>query len=185
MATRIKCTGRDFTGIINPYTGVPVVTEMLVLPSGECLFGAPDTYSPSAWVQDAREAYRLWSRDMGVDGARKGQKITCAFTGEGLSIETDPQLGTRYAGGFDPRVFRPRHEYLNGITMLRGERTRPEYLPLGRVTPPPPEHVIPLEHATEMLPGAEEAAASAMAAAHFEPEKKTVVNMSVKRKGDK
>lgn len=135
MATRIRCTGRDFVGITNPYTSEPVVTEMIVGKDGTCLFGAPDTYSPAVWCKTKEEAYDKWCREEGIEGARKGAKIACAFSGAELVVEENAELGVRYVGGFDPRVFRPRHEYLNGITMRGGKLTRPEVKPEVRAAP--------------------------------------------------
>ena len=134
MSTRVKCTGRDFVGITNAYTGEPVSTDMLVGKDGTCLFGAPDTFSTDPWFPTKEAAYAAWNRSEGIEGARSGEVIKCAYTGAALVLEHS-ELGYRYAGGFDPRIFRPRHEYLNGITMRGGKLTRPEYKSNKHVTP--------------------------------------------------
>lgn len=177
MATRIKCTGRDFIGITNPYTGEPVVTEMIVGKDGACLFGAPDTYSPAAWRKTKEEAYALWCREEGIEDVRKGQKIVCAFSGAELVLEEDPDLGFRYSGGFDPRIFRKRHEYLNGITMRGGKLTRPEYVETPHVMRP--GHTVYVTHREIQVDDEHmRRAEQAMHDANFSPEKKTRVSMS-------
>jgi hypothetical protein len=181
MSTRIKCTGRDFRGITNPYTGEPVVTEMIVGKDGSCLFGAPDTYSTDQWFATSDGAYAAWARSEGIDGARKGEEIRCAYSGAVLTLEHDQELGFRYEGGFDPRRFRPRHEYLNGITMRDGKLTRPEYLP-----PAPVEavtHEVSGEHhEIEMDDVHQKIARGALEKSGVDLPKKTRVSMATQRR---
>jgi len=178
MATKIKCTGKDFVDLTNPYTGEKVVTEMIVGKDGTCLFGAPDTYSTSQWMADRKSAYDAWCKKSGVYGVREGEPIKCAYTGEVLVLE-ESELGVRYTGGFDPRMFRPRHEYLNGITMRDGNPGDKVYTETVHVQKPG-DKVVVLHHEIEMDDAHMKIAEGAMKVSGFEPPKKTKVSVSKK-----
>ena len=180
MSTRIKCRGKDFRDLTNPYTGEPVVTEMIVGSDGTCLFGAPDTFSTDQWFATPKGAYDAWARSEGIDGARVGEEIRCAYSGAVLTLERS-ELGCRYAGGFDPRRFRPRHEYLNGITMRNGVPTRPAYSPSDPVEAV--MHRAPVEHhEIEMDDVHQKIARGALEKSGVDLPKKTRVSMARRRK---
>lgn len=183
MATRIKCTGSDFAGLVNPYTGKPVVTEMVVLKDGSCVFCAPDTYSTADYFPTAKEAYDAWARSLGIDGARRNGVIACAYTGNPLSVvKTD--FGYHYEGGFDPHMMWPRHEYLNMMTMRDGNPGPKVWGPPVPVEPAGAEKSAPIRHhEVDITTEAERRAEQAMKDAGFAPRKKTRVSMSVPKGG--
>lgn len=179
----VSCTGRDFEGLVNPYTGEPLAVGMIATPSGRCLFAAPDAYSTAWSFGSPGEAYDAWAREAGIAGVRRGQPIRCAYTGEALAPEETPDGRFRYRGGFDPNVFRPRAEFLYYATMRDGRAARPvpePEAPVGAPSAPSPRVAT---HETQLTDDAMRRAEASMKAARFEPPRKTKVSMSVGRKG--
>lgn len=113
-----KVTSTDFQGLINPYTGEPMTVFMVVSPKG-VKFTCPDTFSTADPAESPSELYRGWDRVNGVAGVKKGKKITCAYTGETLTIAT--RFGKPcYSGGFDPHRFYTRDEFIYYAKMRDG-----------------------------------------------------------------
>lgn len=128
-----KVTSLDFTSLKNPYTGELMEVYMLVAPSGEVRFSAPETYSPGDVFDTPEACYRKWNRVNGIEGPKQGSLILCAYTGEPLSLVKSTFGGYRYLGGFDPRMLHTREEFLYYANMRNGESTMPKPAILERV----------------------------------------------------
>lgn len=182
MNQSVKVTAKAFADLVNPYTGLPVEVMMMTTKTGVPKFYAPKTYSTHQYFGSRAAAYAAWCRSLGIDDVRKGQPVVCAYTGEPLRLVKD-EYGFHYEGGFDPRRFYTRAEFLYFATMRNGvsKYGKPgEDRKLESVKEPSQRQV--LHHEVQMIEGAEEHAAQAMAAAHFEPEKRTVVSMATHAK---
>lgn len=130
------CSGPRFESLVNPYTGERIATVMSVA-GGRIRFRAPDTYSTSDYFPTAEDAYRHYNRVNGTEGLRSGKPIVCAYTGRPLTLEHD-EYGYRYSGGFNPKLFYTRDEWMYYASM-RGGSTRypmPGGDPSPRVTRP-------------------------------------------------
>ena len=124
-----KVTSKDFQGLTNPYTGEPMVVFMHTSPSG-VKFTCPDTFSTSESAETPAELYARWDRKNGISGLRTGSRIVCAYTGEPLSIGNS--FGKPcYVGGFDPRRFYTRDEFLYYAWMRDGKSPFPKPEPSG------------------------------------------------------
>lgn len=117
--TTYDATSDDFRNLKNPYTGEAMHVKMLV-GSGEPKFFCPDTYSTAMRFPGGREMYAAWCRTDGVLNTREGEPIRCAYTGEFLTPEQDDG-GHYFSGGFDPRIPRPKDEFLHFAWMRKGE----------------------------------------------------------------
>ena len=168
----VDCTGEAFRGIADPYTGEPLRVKMLVTKSSPRFF-APAAYSPCVRYGTAKAAYDAWARKDGIAGARKGREIRCAYTGELLTPMHD-ETGYWFDGGFDPRRFWSREEFLRYARMRDGESPVPAG-PADRVLPARTEPV-PLARAAE--PGQEALDIAASVAARAGIPRKTAVSMS-------
>lgn len=120
MAQVLTCTASTFDGLTNPYTGEPIETKMLVRPSGDPLFFAPDTYCPAKPVSSRVEAMALWDRINSVHGLKSGREIRCAYTGQPLTLQSGPE-GFWFSGGLDTSILRPWSEYLYYMNMRNGK----------------------------------------------------------------
>lgn len=119
----VLCTADEFKALRCPYTGKPYDVYMLVVPGQAPKFHAPDAYSPSQPFESAEKAYRMWNRVDGVEGLKTGRPIICAYTGEMLAAASDRD-GHWLVGGFDPRVFHSRADFLRLATMRDGKAVR-------------------------------------------------------------
>jgi len=177
----IPCTGKDFKGLTDPHTGRPLEVVMLVGGPKGPLFAAPKAYAPAQRFATSKGAYDAWCRSEGIDGARAGEPIACAYTGERLVPASDVG-GHYFKGGFDPRVFRPRAEFLYYAAMRAGKSTFPPPKPETPVEtvkePPKPTKT----HGIELTDEAMDFAEDAMKKSGFAPQKKTRVSMSVSSK---
>lgn len=104
-----RATSEEFQGLVDPYTERPLEVFMRATPHGP-LFFAPDAYSPARIVPKKSDATRF---------------RTCRYTGADLTPRRAPD-GWYCTGGFDPRRFLPREEFLHRITMRGGVPKYPE-----------------------------------------------------------
>lgn len=183
MAHVIDCTGSDFDGLLNPYTGEPIETKMVITPDGKAFFYAPDTYSTAQVFGSMVEAHRNWSRVNGVAGCRPdGVPATCAYTGEVL----EPHDGC-YIGGFDPTAFHTREEYLYYVTMRGGKSKYPKPGADARVMAVHESAPMSTSHAPDYVDGALEEAEKVIRKSGVSFQKRTVVTAGAnlkKRKGE-
>lgn len=144
----IDCTGEDFRGLVDPYTGKPLHVKMTV--ASPPRFFCPDAYSTATRFPTAREAYDAWAREGGISGAREGRPIRCAYTGETLVPRHDG-TGHWFEGGFDPRMLRTRAEFLRLATMRDGKSPVgvADEAHLGYVPPEPDRK--PVGHETRVV----------------------------------
>lgn len=182
MNHTVRCTGQAFSGLTDPYTGEPLVVVMTSNPTGIPKFSAPDAYSPSRRYPTPEDRYAAWCRSEGIDGARSGEPIVCAYTGEQLVPKSD-EYGFFFEGGFDPRRFHGRAEFLYYASMRAGVSKFPlpeqeEHVGVSREKP---DRQV-LGHSVEISDEAMGFAEQAMRDSHFAPERKTRVSMSVPRK---
>lgn len=119
----VLCTADEFKALRCAYTGEPYDVYMLVVPGQPPKFHAPNAYSPSQPFETAEKAYRMWNRVDGVEGLKSGRPITCAYTGEMLAAASDRD-GHWLTGGFDPRMFHSRADFLRYATMRDGKPVR-------------------------------------------------------------
>lgn len=152
--TEVTVTSRDFDDVKNPYTGKTMVVKMIVGAGPDPLFHAPDEFSTSSLQKTTKDLYRLWGRVDGLEGLRNGAP-KCAYSGEPLTVrETEGMF--YFEGGFDPKRFYTRDEFLYLATMRDGKPTRSKPGPSSRVTKPNDE-VAPSEgqkrHAESVTPG--------------------------------
>lgn len=176
----VTCTGAAFKSLTDAYTGAPMVVKMLVTKSGEAKFFSPSTYSASTRYATKAAAYASWARSEGIADVRKGQPIVCAYTGEPLVLRHD-ETGWYFEGGFDPRRFYTRAEFLYYATMRGGKSAYKKpgtESSVGVVT----EKKTIKKRETPMLDGSMERAAAAMEASGVAFEKKTVVSMSTPKR---
>lgn len=132
----VICTADEFKSLRCPYTGEPLEVRMLIFPGQPPKFHAPDAYSPSQPFPTAETAYRKWNRENGIEGVKTGLPITCAYTGKMLAAASDRE-GCYFTGGFDPRLFYTRDEFLRLATSRNGKT---DYVPSGeRVEAVPPD----------------------------------------------
>ncbi len=161
----VLCTGAAFRGLTDPYDGSKLAVVMTV-GRGAPLFAAPRAKSPAARFPAAEERDAAW----------RGP-LVCAYTGEPLEPVSD-EFGHSFSGGFDPRRFRPRAEFLYYATM-RGGRSAyasPSAEPrVASVRAKPDRQVLahPVETRDEALDFAEQA----MKDAKFAPPRKTRVSV--------
>lgn len=137
----VKVTSDLFAGLSNPYTGERLDVAMTVSPGfDEPMFSAPDAYSTYDVFPTKEECIAAWDRTDGVSGLRKGTPFVCAYTGEPLVLVKSAR-GWRFSGGFDPKMFFTRDEFLRMATMRRGV---PGYVPSKsvRVTSVPRKPVV-------------------------------------------
>lgn len=126
----VRCTGPDFDGLVNPYTGEAMEVVMTVRADGhEPLFCAPDTFSPVAF-RPRPEMERMLSA--------APDPTKCMWTGKPLRmVEVDGEVTC--LGGFNPHLPVPRTEFLRFARMRDG--VAPE-VSTSRVEPvddtPPP-----------------------------------------------
>ena len=118
----VLCTAPEFRKLKCPYTGDPLVVYMRIAPGRRPLFHAPQAFTPGQDFPTPEALYRAWNRRDGVEGARSGMPVVCAYTGEMLSLVRD-ETGCHYAGGFDPRRFRERGEFLRLASSRAGMAT--------------------------------------------------------------
>lgn len=118
MNQTVNCTGRAFADLTDPYTGRHLDTKMLVTARGPRFF-APTAYSTAQRFSTREAAYNAWAMSEGVADVRKGQPITCAYTGRMLTLRHD-ETGYWFEGGFDPRRFYTRSEFLHYAAMRGG-----------------------------------------------------------------
>lgn len=180
----VDCTGRAFAELTNPYTREKMNVKMMVTKSGGPRFFSPGGYSTAQRFGTREAAYSAWARAEGVEGARNGQPLVCAYTGAPLSLHHD-ETGWWFEGGFDPRMFYTRQEFLYFATMRNGVS---KYEKPGPVTHVGiiREKTKPIEsHETRMLDGSIEIAEQVMHSSGFSPEKKTKVSMAVGKTGEK
>lgn len=124
MAVEVRATASAFDGLVNPYTGAKTTTMMVVTGAGEPMFHADrDEYSPWNVYPTAEDAMREWSRENGVYGLRH-PPFLCAYTGAVMTLEK-VDGGYRFAGGFNPKLFRSRESYLYYATMRGGKTDLP------------------------------------------------------------
>lgn len=181
----IPCTGRDFKGLTDPHTGRPLEVVMLVGGPGGPLFAAPKAYAPAQRFATSKGAYDAWCRSEGIDAARAGEPIVCAYTGERLVPASD-EGGCYFKGGFDPRMFRPRAEFLYYAAMRAGKSPFPPPEPEAQVETVKEKTKPTKTHGVELTDEAMDFAEDAMKKSGFVPEKKTRVSMSVSpKKGEK
>ena len=183
----VICTADEFKSLKCPYTGVPLEVRMLVVPGQPPRFHAPEAYSPSQPFPTAGTAYRKWNRENGIEGMKTGLPITCAYTGKMLAAASDRE-GYYFTGGFDPRLFYTRDEFLRLATSRAGKT---DYVPsTGRVeavppdmTPSKPRHVESAEPTDESV----KIAADVLQKHKDELPKQasTTVSMNVRKKGSK
>ena len=182
MSQTVTCTGAAFKGLTNPYTGEPLVVKMITTKSGTPKFFAPKTYSTYTRFGSKKLAYDNWAKSEGIEGVRKGQPIVCAYTGEQLVPKND-ETGCYFDGGFDPRRFYTREEFLYYATMRNGvsKYAKPGEPKKVMIVREKPDRQI-LSHEPPMLEGSLEIAEDAMKKSGFAPQKKTKVSMSVSEK---
>lgn len=180
----VVCTAPEFKALRCPYTGDPLEVRMLVVPGSPPRFHAPDAYSPAIPRPTPDEAYRLWNRVDGVEGLKSGKPVTCAYTGKVLSATSGPD-GHAFAGGFDPRMFHSREDFLrlassrDGVTSWEGTDARVEAVPPD-MSPEKPRDIDtdPTDEALHIAEG--------VLRKHRDdlpPQASTTVSMSVRRKG--
>lgn len=129
-----KVTSKDFTGLVNPYTGEPMTVFMLT-GNGPVKFTCPKTFSTADLAGSDSELYDRWNRVNGVSGLKTGKPIACAYTGELLTPVT--RFGQKcYSGGFDPHLFYSRSEFLHYAWMRDGVSKFPKPGPESRVKAP-------------------------------------------------
>lgn len=183
----VLVTSKDFENLVNPYTGQRMVVKMAIGFGDEPMFHSVNTYSTADLQKSTRELFNLWGRVDGRGGLRSG-KPKCAYTGEPLAAKEIGGL-YRFDGGFDPKVYRTREEFLYYATMRDGKPVRPKPESVGRVTKPASE-AKPSEgqkrHADSVTPGASqesvEMAAKAIEAHKDDLNLPTKVSMSTGRK---
>lgn len=127
MATEpvdVLCSAPEFRALRCAYTGEPLEVYMLVRPGSQPLYHAPRAYSPSVPFPTAEQAYRAWNRVDGVEGVKTGTPIVCAYTGKVLAAAKTSD-GHFFRGGFDPRMFHSRDDFLRLATSRGGESARP------------------------------------------------------------
>ena len=174
----VDCTGRAFADLTNPYTGERMLVRMLATKSGEPRFFAPRGYSTSQRFGTREAAYAAWARSEGVAGARVGQPLVCAYTGKPLILHHD-ETGWWFDGGFDPRMFYSRSEFLYFATMRNGVSKYKNPKGQDHVWIAKEQQKTVESHETRMLDGSLETAEQAMHKPGFEPEWKTKVSMFV------
>jgi len=182
MSQTVTCTGSAFKGLTDPYTGKPMVVKMLSTKNGVPKFFAPQTYSTYTRFGSKKVAYDNWAKSEGIEGARDGQPIVCAYTGKQLVPKHD-ETGYYFDGGFDPRKFYTREEFLYYATMRNGvsKYDKPGEPSKVEVVKEKPDRQI-TSHEAPMLEGSLEIAEDAMKKSGFAPQKKTKVSMSVSAK---
>lgn len=185
MNHTVRCTGQAFKELTDPYAGEPLAVAMTSAPTGIPKFSAPDAYSPSRRYPTSEERYAAWCRSEGISGARSGEPIVCAYTGEQLVPKND-EYGFYFDGGFDPRRFHTRADFLYYASMRSGVSKFPEPGPVEHVetVKEKPDQQV-LGHSVETRDEAMDFAEQAMKDTRYAPEKKTRVSMSApaKRKG--
>lgn len=122
MATRVKCTGAAYRGLMNRYTGKPVTVEMIVSPGSVPMFHAwPRTYSTADVFPTFEDARRMWDREDGVFGTKgKAAPLVCAYSGEPLRPVRLADGRWTFDGGFDPNMLHTREEFLGYMRMRDG-----------------------------------------------------------------
>lgn len=186
-----KVTSKDFEGLTNPYTGEPMVVFMNVDGSSRVTFTCPDTYSTAAPAETTEKLYDLWNRINGVSGFKTNQPIKCAYTGELLSPSTS--FGKPcYAGGFDPRRFYTREEFLYYAWMRDGVSKFPPPEEVSRIKSTTREGEITerhKEHADQSAPSLDEEKIhmieDSMAPFKDQLEGSSTVSMAVNKKGNR
>lgn len=146
----VLCTGPDFDGLVNPYTGEPMKVVMKIRTGGqEPYFCAPDTFSPAVF-RPRPDMERLLSA--------APDPMKCLWTGRELQmIEVDGEVVC--LGGFDPQQPLPRAEFLHYARMRDGaapevSTSRVEPVddtppPLSKETPVTQEAVDAMKQLTE------------------------------------
>lgn len=119
----ILCTAEEFRSLVCPYTGRPLQVYMLIVPGQRPMFHAPEAYAPAIPYESKETSYRMWNRKNGVEGLKSDTPIVCAYTGEPLRPMSDPH-GFWYSGGFDPRRFYPREDFLRLASSRNGVSPR-------------------------------------------------------------
>lgn len=128
---KITCTGRSFDGLVNLYTGEPMVVVMHVRPGKVPMFSAPDTFDPTIdTFPTSKEAFESWTRVDGLKGLRSGVPA-CPYTGETMRIE-ETSFGYRFVGGFRPKMPQTREEFL---AKARARGSMPE-IPQAQIVEP-------------------------------------------------
>lgn len=122
------CSGPRFGAMRNPYTGEVMRVKMSTSSTGRIRFFAPDTYSPTNVYPTAKEAYRNWNRENGVEGVKDGKEIVCAYTGRPMHLVRTPD-GYCYEGGFNIHMMYDRPTFLYYATMRNGRSEYPEPVP--------------------------------------------------------
>ena len=130
MAQEVKVTADEFRKLRNPYTGKPMDVRMVVgpVPLFHC---GPGEYSTSDRFPTAELAKLAWSRRDGVEGMA-GPPFVCAYTGAPLSADPSPD-GFAFSGGFNPKMFYTREEFLYRASMRNGVSPYPPPSPSPRV----------------------------------------------------
>jgi hypothetical protein len=157
--------------------------------AGRVTFTCPDTYSTAAPAETTEKLYDLWSRINGVSGFKSGKPIKCAYTGEFLSPSTS--FGKPcYEGGFDPRRFYTREEFLYYAWMRDGISKFPPPGKMSRVKSPAREGIITerhKEHTEQSAPSLDEEKIhmieNSMAPFKDQLEGSSTVSMAVNKKG--
>lgn len=161
----VPCTGAAFRGLTDPYDGSGLEVVMTV-GRGAPLFAAPRAKSPATRYPTAEERDAAWRRP-----------LVCAYTGGALTPVSD-DYGHSFSGGFDPRVFRPREEFLYYATM-RGGRSAyasPSASPQVASVRAKPDRQV-LAHPVETRDEAMDFAEQAMKDARYSPPRKTRVTV--------
>lgn len=141
----VVCTADEFKDLRCPYTGEPLEVRMLIVPGQPPRFHAPSAYSPAEPCSSPEEAYRRWNRVDGVEGLKSDTPVVCAYTGAPLSPAHCPD-GYFFNGGFDPRMFHSREDFLRlassrgGVSSWSGTDSRVEAVPPD-MTPEKPREI--------------------------------------------
>ena len=133
----VLCTAPEFKALTCPYTGKPLEVYMLIFPGRAPMFHAPDAYAPAIPFPSVELAYRRWNRVGGIEGLKSDKPITCAYTGKVLAAASSPD-GHYFTGGFDPRMFYPREEFLK-LASSRDGVSAHEAGPSERIEAAPPD----------------------------------------------
>lgn len=158
MANVIDCNGSAFRNLKNPYTGAVMKVKMVVRPDAEPLFFAPAEYDTASRQPSARSAYDNWNRVDGVFGLKTGSRVTCAYTGQLLSLSSDGESHW-LEGGFNPTRLHTRDEFLKFATMRDGRPTAPSPIPsTTRVDKVDEEPPMPTKHEVTCTDAAMDAA---------------------------
>lgn len=101
MSLNAQATNRYFNGLKCPYTGKPITVRVVAHGRRPPMYFSPDAYDPSLMNMSSADLLLKASMRNGVIGVVQGDKLSCPYTGEKLTLV---RLGEGFmlTGGFSP-----------------------------------------------------------------------------------